>query len=47
MRERERERGHEQGRGRERGKQRIRSRICADSREPDAGFELTSGKIMT
>ena len=35
-RERERERA-KQGRGRERREQRIPSRLCADSREPDAG----------
>ena len=50
-RERERERARarkgEWGRGRERGRQRIRSRLCADSREPDVGLELTNCEFMT
>ena len=39
--------GHEWGRGRERGAQRIRSGLCADSREPDVGLELTDRWITT
>ena len=35
-------REREQGRGREREEQRLRSRLCADSREPDVGLELTN-----
>ena len=27
--------------------QRIQSRLCTDSREPDAGLELTNHEIMT
>ena len=39
---------HEQGRSsREGGRQRIRRRLCAGSREPDAGLELTNPEIMT
>ena len=34
-------------RGRERGRQRMQSRLCADSREPDAGLELTNPEIVT
>ena len=48
--ERERERenvGVHVGRGRDRGEQRIQSGLCADSRESDAGLELTSHEIMT
>uniref|UniRef100_A0A8C9KBZ1 Uncharacterized protein n=1 Tax=Panthera tigris altaica TaxID=74533 RepID=A0A8C9KBZ1_PANTA len=41
-RERERERENEQGRCRGRGGQRKLSRLHADSREPDAGLELTN-----
>ena len=43
------EREGEQGRGRERGgrKQRIQSGLCADSREPDSGLELTNRETMT
>ena len=45
---RERKREKEQGvRGRERRGQRIRSGLCTDSRQPDAGFELTHCEIMT
>ena len=29
------------------GGQRILSRLCADSREPDAGLELRNREIMT
>ena len=29
------------------GRERIRSRLCTDSREPDAGLELMSREIMT
>ena len=36
-----------QKRGRERRGQRIWSRLCAESREPDVGFELTNPEIMT
>ena len=39
--------GHEWGRGRERGAQRIQSGLCADSREPDVGLELTDRWITT
>ena len=47
-RESERERApHEQGRGRQRGRQRIPSGLRTDSRDPDAGLELTSHEIMT
>ena len=41
------ERERERGRGRERGGQRICSRLCAESREPDVGLELTNREIMT
>ena len=43
----EREREHELGMGRERGRQRIPSRLCADSKEPNTGLELTNHEIMT
>ena len=29
------------------GRERIRSRLCTDSREPDAGLELMNCEIMT
>ena len=32
---------------RQKGKRRIRSRLCADSREPDAGLRRTNCEIMT
>ena len=32
---------------RERKRERIPSRLCTDSREPEAGLELTNVKIMT
>ena len=35
------------GRGSDSGGQRIQSRLCADSREPDTGFELTNCEFMT
>ena len=38
---------HKQGKGKERGVQRIPSRLCADSREPNEGLELTNHEIMT
>ena len=40
-------RAREQGRGRERGRQRICSRLCANSREPEAGLQLMNGEIIT
>ena len=44
-------REHAWGRGneteRERGRQRIQSGLCADSREPNAGPELTNREIIT
>ena len=43
---RERERECKEGRGLG-GRQRIPSRLCADSREPDAGLELTNRETMT
>ena len=33
--------------GAERERQRIQSRLCADSRESDAGLELVNPEIMT
>ena len=33
--------------GRDRERERIRSRLCADSREPNVGLELTNPEIMT
>ena len=36
----------ESGRGTERGGQRIRSGLCADSREPGAGLELTNPDMV-
>ena len=36
----------QEGWEKERGGQRIQSRLCTDSREPDAGFELTNREIM-
>ena len=33
--------------GTERGRQRIRNRLCADSREPDAGLELVNRELVT
>ena len=45
LKEREREREREStSRG---GAERIPSRLCADSREPEAGLELTNTEIMT
>ena len=44
---RERERKHERARGRERGRQSIGSRLCADSREPNAGLEPMNCEITT
>ena len=43
----ERERSHEWWRGRERGGHGFWSGLHADSREPDAGLELTNHEIMT
>ena len=34
-------------RERERGRQRVQSRLCAESREPRVGLQLTKHKIMT
>ena len=45
--ERDRERAQAGERQRERGRQRIQSRLCADSREPDAGLKLMNYEIMT
>ena len=42
-----RERACRQGRGRERVGKRIWRELCADSREPNIGLELTNHKIMT
>ena len=42
-----RENENELGRGRERGRQSSRGRLCADSREPDAGLEAANCKMMT
>ena len=45
-----RERKNEQGRGRERERergQRIQNGLCADHREPDAGFKLMNCEVMT
>ena len=42
-----REREHEQGKDREKGRQRIGSRLCTDSREPNAGLKLTNREIVT
>ena len=42
-----RERESRGGAERERGKQSIWSRLCADSREPDAGLKLTNCEIMS
>ena len=39
-----RERERETSRG---GAERIRSGLCADSREPDAGLELTNREMVT
>ena len=47
VKERERARASAQGRGRERGRQRIQSGLCADSRKPDAGLELTNHVMAT
>ena len=43
--ERKRERTSREGA--EIGGQRIQSRLCTDSREPDAGLELTNHEMMT
>ena len=45
--QRERACTHKQARGRERGGQRVWSSLCVDSRDLDAGFELTHCEIMT
>ena len=47
MREKEKEQEQEEKGQRERGRQRIQSGLCADSREPDVGLELTNREIMT
>ena len=44
---RERASKHEWGRGRENGGQGTQSGLCTDSREPDAGPELTNCEIVT
>ena len=44
--EREREREHEWERGREE-RETEDLRLCADSKEPDAGLKLTNCEIMT
>ena len=41
------ERERESRRGGEREGDRVRSSLCADSREPDVGLELTHGEILT
>ena len=46
LRDREKERDTHRGGGAERGRQRIQSGLCVDSREPDAGLELTSPEVM-
>ena len=45
--EKERKRENQQGRVRERVGQRPGSRLCTDSREPNAGLELTNHEITT
>ena len=41
------DRACQQGRGREKGGQTVRSRLCADSREPDAGLKPTNLEVTT
>ena len=38
---------HVQGTGRDRGRQRIQSRLCADSRKPNAELEPTNCEVIT